>query len=233
MSYIIQSEPQSFEEVVKHKVWKDAMIEEYESIMQNDVWEVVPRSQGKSVVTSKWLFKIKHGMDGSIEKYKAIFVARGFFQKEEIDYENTFSLVARYTTIRSIISLAISQGNEPLMIQCKRELASEFEMKDLGMMHFFLGLEVWQRPSEIILSQGKYVVKLLERFEMVECKSMSTPMEMNFKKLYGDEVGPDLSDPSAYRHLIGALMFLVNTRPDICYDVNTLIQFMTKPLHNH
>lgn len=57
-------------------------------------------------------------------------------------------------------------GSDPLMIECKRELASEFEMKNLRLMHHFLGLEVWQRPSEIFLSQGKYVAKLLERFGM-------------------------------------------------------------------
>ena len=78
---------------------------------------------------------------------------------------------------------------DPLIHQCKRELAAEFEMKDLGLMHYFLGLEVWQRPSEIFLSQGKYIVKLLERFGMVDCKSMSTPMELNFKKLSGNVAG--------------------------------------------
>ena len=71
MSRIVQFEPRSFEEVVKHQVWKDAMHEEYESIMKNDLWEVVPRPKDKSVVSSKWLYKIKHGSDGSAEKYKA------------------------------------------------------------------------------------------------------------------------------------------------------------------
>ena len=63
------------------------MIEEYQSIMKNDVWDVVPRPEQKSVVTSKWIYNIKHATDGSIEKYKAIFVARGFPWKEGIDYE--------------------------------------------------------------------------------------------------------------------------------------------------
>ena len=58
------------------------------------------------MVSSKWLFKIKHAVDGSIEKYKARFVARGFSQKEGIDYEETFTPVARYTSIRTIIALA-------------------------------------------------------------------------------------------------------------------------------
>ena len=62
------------------------MVEEYQSIMNNDVWEIIPRPEGKSIVTSRWLYKIKHGADGSIEKYKARFVARGFSQKEGVDY---------------------------------------------------------------------------------------------------------------------------------------------------
>ena len=64
--------------MMEHKEWKDAMIEEYQSIMKNDVWDVVLRLEGKSVVTSKWIYKIKHATDGNIEKYKARFVARGF-----------------------------------------------------------------------------------------------------------------------------------------------------------
>jgi hypothetical protein len=82
------------------------MKKEYQSIIKNDVWEIVPRPKSKDVVSSKWIFKIKHVVDGSIEKYKARFVARGFSQKEGIDYEDTFSLVARYTSIRTIIALA-------------------------------------------------------------------------------------------------------------------------------
>ena len=74
--------------------------------MKNDVWDVVPRLEGKSVVTSKWIYKIKHAADGSIEKDKAIFVACGFFQKEGIDYEETFAPVARYTFVRSVLALA-------------------------------------------------------------------------------------------------------------------------------
>ena len=79
-------------------------------LLKNDVWEVVPRTTGKSVVTSRWLYKIKHAVDGSIEKYKAIFVACGFTQKEGIDYDDTFSPVVRYTTIRTIISLVVVFG---------------------------------------------------------------------------------------------------------------------------
>ena len=106
MSQLISVEPSTYKEAASQQVWVDAMIEEYSSIMKNDVWEVVPRLTRKSVVTSRWLYKIKHVVDGSIEKYKARFVARGFTQKEGIDYDETFVHVAKYTTIRTIISFA-------------------------------------------------------------------------------------------------------------------------------
>eukprot|EP00253_Pinus_taeda_P003740 PITA_03740 len=83
---------------------------EYESIMKNDFWEVVPKPQDKTIVTSKSLYQIKHAADGSTEKYKARFVARGFSQREGIDYDEIFASVARYMTIRSIIALVASQG---------------------------------------------------------------------------------------------------------------------------
>ena len=82
------------------------MIKEYQLIMKNDVWDVVPRPEGKLVVTSKWIYKIKHVVDVSIEKYKEIFMAWGFSQKEGIDYEETFAPIARYTSIRSVLALA-------------------------------------------------------------------------------------------------------------------------------
>jgi hypothetical protein len=74
--------------------------------MKNDVWEIVPKPKSKDVASSKCLFKIKHVVDGSIEKYKERFVARGYSQKEGIDYEETFAHVARYTSIKTIITLA-------------------------------------------------------------------------------------------------------------------------------
>ena len=79
-------------------------------IMHNDVWEVVPRPEGKSVVTSKWIYKVKFAADGSIEKHKALFVARGFSQVEGIDYDETFAPVVRYTSIWTIMAITAEMG---------------------------------------------------------------------------------------------------------------------------
>ena len=87
---LVDQEPTSYEEDAHMKEWVEAMTEEYQSIMKNDVRDIVPKPESKSVVSSKWIYKIKHATNGSIEKYKERFVARGFSQKEGIDYEETF-----------------------------------------------------------------------------------------------------------------------------------------------
>jgi hypothetical protein len=92
-------EPTNFSQATNQKVWREAMQEEYDSIIHNDVWEVVPKYEGKSVVTSRWLYKIKYVVDGSIEKHKAHFMARGFSQIERIDYDETFAPITTYTSI--------------------------------------------------------------------------------------------------------------------------------------
>eukprot|EP00253_Pinus_taeda_P036098 PITA_36098 len=118
----------------------------------------------------------------------------------------------------------IITGAERLIEGCKRDLASEFETKDIGLMHYFLGLEVWQEEGHFFLGQGKYIMDILSRFHMEDCKPMSTPMITNWKKLHASD--SKLVDPTLYRQLIGCLMYLVNTRPDLCFAVNTMSQFM-------
>ena len=78
-------------------------------------------------------------------------------------------------------------GGEHLIEACKKDLASEFEMTDLGLMHYYLRMEVWQEDGHVFLGQGKYVADVLKRFRMEECKPMSTPMITNWKKLHASE----------------------------------------------
>ena len=95
---------------MQEPTWVDAMVEEYDSIIKNSSWKIVPRTIDKSVVGSKWIYKVKQDDDGSVEKYKARFVAQGFSQIEGIDYEETFAPVARYSSIRTILALSAHMG---------------------------------------------------------------------------------------------------------------------------
>lgn len=86
------------------------MRKEYQSILKNNVWDIVPKPKEKFVVSYIWLFKIKHAADFSMEKHKTRFVARGFSQKEVIDYEETYAPIARHTFVRAIISIVATKG---------------------------------------------------------------------------------------------------------------------------
>jgi hypothetical protein len=81
---------------------------------------------------------------------------------------------------------------------------------------------LWQRPDKIFLGQGKYTVEILSRFGMMDYNSMATPMKTNFKKVGDSTSDLYLVDPTMYRKLIGSLVYLVNTRSDISFVVNTL-----------
>ena len=111
-------------------------------------------------------------------------------------------------------------GSSKLIKDCKQNLEVEFDMKDLGLMHYFLGLEVCQKNGDIFMGQERYALEILKRFKMQECRPMATPMITNWKKIDASE--DTEVDPALYRQLIGSLMYLVNTRPEICFTVNTL-----------
>ena len=104
---------------------------------------------------------------------------------------------------------------------------------------FGIGYDLMKRPStlqhvHLVMKQcgfAKYAVEILKRFNMLDCKFMATPMDTNLK-LFSDETSEQV-DMTHYRHIIGSLMYLVNTRPYICFDVNTLSQYLVKPIWFH
>ena len=107
-----------------------------------------------------------------------------------------------------------------LIADTKIKLAAEFKMKDLGMIHYFLGMEVWHNADGNSLKQGKYVAEILKRFAMMDYKAMTMPMASNLDLL--SDASSEAIDSMMYRQMIGSLMYLTNTRPNICFAVNTL-----------
>eukprot|EP00253_Pinus_taeda_P024719 PITA_24719 len=156
------------------------MVEEYNCIMVNEVWVVVSRPRDRFVVGSRWIYKIKYVADDSVEKYKTRFVAKGYAQKEGIDYEETFAL-----------------DHPDSLGTARRILATEFNMKDVGRMHYFLGFEVWQQKGDIFLGQGSYATEILKRLGMGDYRPMATPMITNWNKI---DLSEDMDiDPTLYR----------------------------------
>ena len=102
-------EPQSISEALNGKnatKWKQVLEEEYNSLMSNETWDLVPPPEGCSVIGSKWMIKIKRDADGNVDRHKARLVAQGYAQTHGVDYEELFSPVARHSSIRTLLALA-------------------------------------------------------------------------------------------------------------------------------
>jgi hypothetical protein len=169
------------------------MAEEYHSILKNDAWENVLRPKGKSVVTSKWIYKINHAADGSVGKYKARFVARRFSQVEGIDYEETFALVARYTSIRIIIALAASMGWKLHQMDVKTTFLNG-EIEEEVYIEQPEGFVIHNEKSHVCrLKKALYGLKQAPRawYEKMDGFLMS----LGFNK--------SVADPNLYYHIVG------------------------------
>ncbi|CAN0920234.1 Retrovirus-related Pol polyprotein from transposon TNT 1-94 [Linum grandiflorum] len=121
--------------------------------------------------------------------------------------------------------------NQQIIEEFKRAMMSEFEMTDLGLMKYFLGIQVKQKPGDIFISQEKYTEDMMKRFHMATCKPIATPMALN-EKLQQDD-GVKKVDGKIYRSLVGSLIYLTHTRPDICHSVSLISRFMNEPSKLH
>ncbi|KZV54961.1 hypothetical protein F511_37851 [Dorcoceras hygrometricum] len=113
----------------------------------------------------------------------------------------------------------------------KTSMMTEFEMSDLGKMHYFLGLEVAQSTAGIFISQKKYVHDILSKFQMQECNSVSTPSDCSMK--LNKDLGGHKVDDTLYKQIVGSLMYLTATRPDIMHVVSMVSRYMDSPTEIH
>ncbi|RVX18146.1 Retrovirus-related Pol polyprotein from transposon RE1 [Vitis vinifera] len=200
---------------------KEKMQEKMKMINKNETWKLVERPKNHKVIRVKWVFKTKLNPDGSICKHKARLVVKGYAQQDGVDYQETFAPVARATKWgcgsrqRGLCVLSkeddmLVTGNQPGLIQSfKDEMNKVFETTDLGVMKYFLGMEVMQSY----------------------CKPVSTPMTTR-EKLSKDDDSEKI-DEGLYRSLIGSLLYLTASRPDILFIVSVLSRFMHLPSEKH
>ncbi|XP_073266434.1 uncharacterized protein [Populus alba] len=270
----------------------------------------------------RWVYKIKRRADGSIDRYKARLVARGFTQQEGINYLETFSPVVKLVTVRLVLTIAVSRGwfihqldvhnaflngilleevymeqppgfshptlpshifhlhksiydlkqaprawytrlsdylislgfrasnvdpslfiysdghdliyllvyvddllltgnNSTLLRHLITLLNSEFKIRDLGSVHYFLGIEVTKTVMGLMLSQHKYTLDIIQKAGMSSCKAVDTLASSSSKLLLSSDT--QYFDPTRYRQIVGALQYLTFTRPNICYAVNKML----------
>jgi len=134
-------------------------------------------------------------------------------------------------TLVYVDDILITGNNNHAIAKCISTLATMFSIKDLGSIHFFLGVEVIPTTQGLFLSQHKYIHDLLDHTKMKDAKIVHSPMSTSSPLTKSD--GVSAADSTEYRSVIGALQYLSMTRPDIAYTVNKLAQFMQHPSSTH
>jgi transposase InsO family protein len=337
-------EPTSFAEAMgsaDHDKWEQAAKDEMDSIQQAGTWTLTPLPAGRQAIGCKWVFKVKRKADGTVDRYKMRLVAKGFSQKPGVDYEETFAPVAKFATIRALLSMAahydleihqmdvrtaflngdleqdiymkqpegfVAPGKETLVCKLrkslyglrqasrawydkihhalvdmgctvlsadtcvyqlrkgdllvlvalyvddllllsnsldglsalKKDLCKRFSMADLGEAHYILGIQIDRDRATrtLSISQREYVHKVLQRFEMADCKAVTTPLATNAQLTKADSpLLPTTQDAAfirQYQSAVGALMYaMMGTRPDLAFAVAALSQFSSNPGQPH
>ncbi|XBI71622.1 hypothetical protein VPH35_065793 [Triticum aestivum] len=127
--------------------------------------------------------------------------------------------------------LIVTGASTTAIAEFKKEMMALFKMSDLGLLSYYLGIEVDQRPGQIIIAQSAYAGKLLEKAGMADCHPVATPMQQRLK-LRREGAGEPV-DATYYRSVVGSLRYLTHTRPDITYAVGYVSRFMEAPTSEH
>lgn len=324
-------ELRSFKEAMTDEGWRQAMQTEIRALEDNGTWIMEKLPPGKRALGSQWVYKIKYNSDGSVERLKARLVALGNHQRSGIDYNETFTPVAKMVTVRAFLAIAASKnwelrqmdvhnaflhgdlneevymklppgftssqpnmvcrlrksiyglrqssrcwftklvtalkeygfqqsyadyslftytkagvqinileyvddliisGNDSFALKAfKSYLSKCFYMKDLGVLKYFLGIEVARNPNGIFLCQRKYSLDIISEVGLLGAKLAPFPIEQNHQLARAS--GDLLSNPEAYRRLVGRLIYLTVTYPDLAYSVHVLSQFLQAPRREH
>ncbi|MCH87604.1 retrovirus-related Pol polyprotein from transposon TNT 1-94, partial [Trifolium medium] len=211
---------------LKDPNWKMAMDDEYNALIKNKTWDLVPRPTDVNVIISMWIFRHKEKSEGSFERHKALLVGDGAGQQVDVNCGETFSPIVKPATIRTkdthmayillyVDDIILTTSSKALRQSIMSLLSSEFAMKDLGSLSYFLGIAVTRHTDGLFLSQKKYAEEIIERTGMSSCKACPTSVDTKLK-LSAKNSTP-YEDPSLYRSLAGALQYLTFTRPDISY----------------
>ncbi|GJR02963.1 putative reverse transcriptase, RNA-dependent DNA polymerase [Tanacetum coccineum] len=217
------------------------------------VWTLVDLPKGKRAIGTKWVYRNKKDERGIVVRNKARLVAQGYTQKEGIDYDKVFTLVARIEAIRLFLAYALFIGLMIYQMDVKSAFLygtieeevyvcqppgfedpqfsnKVYKISSIGELTFFLGLQVQQKEDGIFISQDKYVVDILKKFYFTTIKAASTPIETN-KAMNKDEEAKDV-DVYLYRSMIGSLMYITASRPDIMFVVCACARKSTTKVNN-
>ncbi|GKD49774.1 ribonuclease H-like domain-containing protein [Tanacetum coccineum] len=193
------------------------------------------KSETKVCKLVKSLYGLKQAPRKWNEKLVLILSEHGFIQSQSdhsLFLKNTNDI---FIALLVYVDDIVITGNDSVEINKVKEfLSSKFQIKDLGKLKYFLGIEILEENDGVFISQRKYCLELLQEFGMLACKPISTPMETNHVMAHlPTEKDPLLTNVIGFQKLVGKLIYLTHTRPDISYTVQCLSQRMHAPLKSN
>nr|GEU41206.1 putative ribonuclease H-like domain-containing protein [Tanacetum cinerariifolium] len=214
--------------------WIKAMQEELLQFKLQKVWTLVDLPNGKRVIGTKWVFRNKKDERGIVVRNKTRLVAqenrfrRGTIDKTLFIKKDRGDILLVQVYVDDII---VGSTNKFLCYEFEQMMHKRFQMSSMEELTFFLRLQVNQKDDGIFISQDKYVADILKKFDFATVKTASTPMEPN-KALIKDAEAKDV-DVHLYRLMIGSLMYLTASRPDIIFVVYAYARFQVTPKTSH
>nr|GEU82519.1 hypothetical protein [Tanacetum cinerariifolium] len=292
---VSRTESKNIKETMTNSAWIESMQEELHQFDRLDVWELVDRPLCKNVINMKWLWKNKRDKENTVIRNKSRLVAKGYAQKEGVDFEESFALGEVYVNqpdgfvdpyhpdkvyrlkkalyglkqapkvwydelSNFLVSKGFSKGsidltlfiskdekdilivqiyvddiifgstNLKLLKQFEKLMHIKFEMSMMGELNFFLGIQIHQSPRGIFINQAKYAQEILIKHGMTSCDSIGTPMAT---KHLDANLSETPVDQTKYRSMVGALMYLTASRPDIVHATCYCARYQAKPTEKH
>ncbi|GJY31952.1 putative ribonuclease H-like domain-containing protein [Tanacetum coccineum] len=287
-AFLTSVEPKNYKDALTQACWIEAMQEELHEFERLKVWELVPPLDKALVITLKWIYKVKLDELGGILKNKARLVTRGYRQEEGIDFEESFTLVARLEAIRIFLAFAAHMNMVVYQMDVKtaflngnlREevyvsqpdgfvdpdkpnyvyklkkalyglkqaprawydmlssflISNDFSKGSVDPTLFIRRegkelLMISQSPRGIFINQSKYAFESLKKYGFKSCDPVDTPM-VEKSKLDKDKDGKAV-DPSHYRGMIGTLLYLTASRPDLQFAICMCARYQARPTKKH
>ncbi|XP_024931078.1 uncharacterized mitochondrial protein AtMg00810-like [Ziziphus jujuba] len=236
-------DPTRFDDAVKEVKWQKTKLKENGEV---DKYKACLAAKGYKqeygvdykevfapVASEHKIYKLKKALRAWYSHIDAYFINKGF---QRCPYEHT--LYTKITVDGKIIMVCLyvddliyTENDRAMFEKFKESMMLEFDMTDLGLIHYFLGIEVVQSAAGIFISQKKYVQEILDRFDMKDCNSVTTPMEKGLKLI--KDSGGKMVDSTFYKQIVVSLMYLTIIRPDIMHSVSLINRYMENPKQIH
>nr|GEY98543.1 hypothetical protein [Tanacetum cinerariifolium] len=253
---VSRTEQKNIKEAIADSTWIESMQEELHQFDRLDVWELVDRPLYTNVINMKWLWKNKRDEENTVIRNKYHLVAKGYAQNKGVDFEESFIPVSRLEAVQLFITYATNKSFTVYQMNIKTAflygplkekvyvnhpdgfIDSYHPNKVYRLKKALYGLKqaprAWNSdspiPHGIFISQAKYAQEILIKHGMTSCDSIGTPMAT--KHLDADLSGTPV-DQTKYQSMVGALMYLTASRPDIMYATCYCARYQAKPTEKH